>query len=399
MLISRLWNYIRGYVIIVVEGYFLEKFINICTHRQLRLWSVRWQKKSRLTLKICINDFKKIRPVARKTKCRVHILKKKGVPFILHRYRNRKAFVIGWAVFVVTFFFIASFVWDVTITGNEKVATDEIMERLYDNGIRQGALKYGIDLEKVVNNMMLEIDDLARISISLRGTRVFVDVSERRKPPDLIDKKVPCNLVASKDGVIYSIVAKEGLEMVKVGDTVIKGQLLVTGRIENKNNKDAPPLMVHSLGTVRARTWYQASAEVEQKVTKAQRTGLQKDMYSLVLFTKKFKLFHSEIPYNNADHVELKKSLTLGKNLVLPFAWVTDQYYEYELKQYTVDPETAKKNASDKAMRKVQELIPKNAAIVRNDVAFSEDENGKITVIATMECIEDIGFTQEIGGM
>lgn len=399
MLILRLWNYLKGYVIIVVEGYFLEKFINICSHRQLRLWNVKWHKNSRIIMKVSIKDFKLLRPVARKTKCRVHIINKKGLPFVLHKYENRKAFAIGSVIFIIAFFIISSFVWEVSVSGNEKVETEVIMEKLYDCGIREGALKYNLNLDEIVDDMMLGISDLARISISLRGTRIFVEVSERRIPPDLIDKKIPCDIVADRDGVIASIVAKEGIEAVKVGDTVTKGQLLISGTVENSRDKDAPPLMVHSMGTVKARTWYEASSPVEQTVIKKQRTGLQKNMYSIVLFAKKFKLFHGKNPYNNSEHIEVKKRLSIGQNFALPVEWVVDQYFEYELQQLNIDMETAKKNASEKALDLAKQQMPISAAIVKNNVNFVEEENGEVKAVATVECIENIGVSQRIGGM
>jgi similar to stage IV sporulation protein len=398
MLIWRLWNYIQGYVIIVVEGYFLEKFINICTHRQLRLWNVKWYSNSRLAMKISIRDYRMLRPVARKSRCRVHIAQKKGLPFVIYRYKNRKAFIMGAAVFIVAFFIISSFIWDVSVTGNDKVSTETILEKLYENGIKPGALKYKINPDDVVDNMMLDIDELSRISVSVRGTRIFVNVSERVKPPDLIDKSKPCDLVALKDGVIYSIVAKEGLETVKVGDTVTKGQLLVTGTIENVKNPEAPPLMVHSMGTVKARTWYEASTEVEQTLVKTRRTGAQKDTYSLVLFTKKFKLFHRKIPYNNSEHVEVKKKLSIGKNFVLPMEWVVDRYYEYELEQEKLEIDKAKELAAEKALKLIEEQIPKGAQIAKKNVYYIQKDDGSITANITVECIEDIGVTQMIGG-
>ncbi len=398
MLILRLWNYIRGYVIIIVEGYFLEKFINICSHRQLRLWNVKWQKNSKVIMMMSIKDFRMLRPIAKRTKCRVHILKKKGLPFIIYRYKSRKAFAFGCAICVIVFFLISSFVWDVSIAGNNKVSTEVIMEKLSENGIKVGALKYSIDPNDVVGNMMLEINELARISISLHGTKVQVIVNERVKPPDLINRNVPCDLVAIKEGVISSIVAKEGIEMVKVGDTVTKGQLLITGKIENTKIPDTMPLMVHSMGIVKARTWYEASCKVEQKLVKAKRTGLKKEMYSFVLFTKKIKLFHTKIPYNNSEHVEIKKKLCIGENLALPFEIIVDQYYEYELESNEIDLETAEKNASEKAVALAQEQIPKNTEVLKTGVSIVQYDNGVKIAKALIECIEDIGVTQEIGG-
>lgn len=350
-------------------------------------------------MKLSIGDFRELRPVVRKTKCKVHIIKRKGIPFILNKYKNRKAFVIGSGICIVTFFLISSFVWDISITGNSDVSTEFILERLKENGIKTGTLKYRIDTDDVAENMMLQVNDLARISVSLRGTRVYVDVTERTKPPVLIEKHIPCDIVASRDGVIYSIVAKEGLETVKIGDTVTKGQLLITGKIDNVKNPELPPLIVHSIGSVKARTWYEATAKIEQNLVKAKRTGLKKEMYSFVLFSKKFKLFHAKIPYNNSEHVEVIKKLSLGANLALPFEVVVDQYYEYELEQNKIDLATAKKLASEKAVEMAQKQMPAHAEALKKNITEFEDGKGVKAVRAIIECIEDIGTTQEIGGM
>ena len=396
MLIWRLWNYIKGYVIIIVEGYFLEKFINICTHRNIRLWNVRWQKNSSVSMKLSISDFKDIRPVVKKTKCKVHIAKKRGLPFILNRYKSRKAFVVGSAVCIIVFFLISSFVWDISITGNTNVSSEFIQERLEENGVKIGALKFGINTDSVVENMMLQINDLARMSVSVKGTRIYVNITERTKPPVLINKNIPCDIVASRDGVIHSIVAKEGLETVKIGDTVTKGQLLITGKIDNVKNPELPPLMVHSIGNIKARTWYEATAEVEQNLVTARRTGQKKYQYSLVLFTKKFKLFHGKIPYNNSEHVEVKKQLTLGANFALPFELLVDQYHEYELENNKIDLATAKKLASEKAVELAQKQLPQHAEVLKKNIVEIEDTSGVKSVRAIIECIEDIGITKSI---
>ena len=399
MLVWRLWNYICGYVIIIVDGYFLEKFINICTHRNIRLWNLKWQNKSRVVMKLSIIHFRQLRPVAKKTRCRVHIVSKKGIPFIVNRYRNRKAFVIGLGVCIITFFVISSFVWDITVSGNNNIPTDFILERLKENGVETGSLKFNINTDQLAENMMLQITDLARISISLRGTRVYIELTERTKPPELINKHIPSNIISSRDGVIYSIVAKEGLETVKIGDTVTKGQLLITGKIDNLKNPEAPPLMVHSIGTVKARTWYEATERVEQKLVTSKRTGMKKAQYSIVLFSKKLKFFHRKIPYNNSEHVDVKKKLTLGADFVLPFEMVIDQYYEYKLEENKIDLATAKKIASEKAVEEAQKQMPPHAEVVKKNIIEFENEDGIKCVRAIVECIEDIGITQEIGGM
>nr|WP_242855936.1 sporulation protein YqfD [Ruminiclostridium josui] len=137
---------------------------------------------------------------------------------------------------------------------------------------------------------------------------------------------------------------------------------------------------------------------MEQTLVKTKRTGFEKDRYSLVFFTKKFKLFHRKIPYNNSEHVEVKKRLCLGKNLALPVEWVVDKYYEYELIQENLDIDSAKQLAAEKAYKQVQEQIPQGAEIAKKNVYYTENDDGKIIATVMVECIEEIGVTQMIGG-
>ena len=127
MLLLRLWNFLRGYVIILVEGHFIERFINICTRRQLFLWDVKRSSDTTMTLKMSIKGFKMVRPVAKKTHSKVKIISKNGMPFIISRYRKRKAYVLGALLFLVLINLIASFIWDIEITGNKDVGRSDII--------------------------------------------------------------------------------------------------------------------------------------------------------------------------------------------------------------------------------------------------------------------------------
>ncbi len=398
MLLLRIWNYLRGYVIIIVEGYFLEKFINICAHRQLLLWNVKYRERNKMTMNMSIDAFKQLRPIAFKTRCRVHILKKKGLPFTLHKYKNRKAFIAGALTFFAVFFLMTSFIWDVSVTGNEKIKTEAILQKLYEHGIKPGSFKLGMDIDEVADQILLETSDLARMSIAIKGTKVTVNVAERIKPPDLIDKKKPCNIVATKDGVILSVTAKEGVEAVKPGQTVTKGQLLISGTIMNKDKPEEQLMTVHSMGSVKARTWYEASSLVETKVVENRRTGKYKNLYTLDLFTKNIKLFHGKIPYNNSEHVQIKNKLSIGEDLVFPIQLISDRYYEYEIFEKQISMEDARSIAAGKAVQLAMDQVPEGAEVLKRDVSIIQGDNGVNTATAIIECLEDIGVTQEIGG-
>ncbi len=397
MILLKLWNYFRGYVIIAVEGYFLEKFINICTHRQIYLWDIKKRKDRSMVLKVSLKGFKLLRPISHKTKCRIRILKKCGLPFLKKRYRKRKAFLFGIIVFVGLFFCLTSFIWSVEVTGNEKLESSLILEKLARDGVKPGVLKYGIDTKELANSLMLDINELAWVGVSVKGTKVKIQVDERVLPPSMVPKDKPSNIVARRDGIIKSIVSKAGFDLVKTGDTVKKGQLLVTGIVPGKDEK-AQTTPVHAISTIEARTWYQAECPVQLKTFDAKRTGKKKDSYSLILFSKKIKLPFGKVSFENYDKIEINKRLAIGEDLVFPFEFMIDRYYENVIFENEISLEEAKKDAADKAYKEASSEIPESAEIVKSDIDFVEKEDGTILVKAVVECLEDIGLSEEIGG-
>ncbi|RXE59908.1 sporulation protein YqfD [Acetivibrio mesophilus] len=397
MLLFRLWNYIRGYVIIFIEGYFLEKFVNICTRRQILLWDIKRNKNSKMTLKISIQGFKRLRPIAKKTGCRVKILNKRGLPFLLNRYRRRKTFLLGAAVFIVLFYIMTSFVWSIEVIGNEKIETDIILKSLTQQGVKPGVFKYKINPEEIANTIILDIDGLSYVNVLLKGTKIKVEVAEGVKRPPIIPLNEPCDIVAKKDGVIKSIVVKAGQAQVKEGETVRKGQLLVSGSIPIKGAEDSPR-KVHAMGEVLARTWYEGEHPVELKVVEKVRTGRKKDNLTLVLFSKEIELFHKEASFSDFEKVEIKKSLSIGEELVLPFGLTIERYYENDSVEADVSFEDAKENAANIAYKKAARNIPEGAEVVNRRIEFIENENGEFVADVIIECLEDIGVAKENGG-
>ena len=88
MIFKVLLKYFFGYVRIAVEGYYIERFINICTNSKILIWNLKREKGVKLYLNIGIQDYYKAVKVAKKLQCKIKIVKKRGVPFIINKYRN-----------------------------------------------------------------------------------------------------------------------------------------------------------------------------------------------------------------------------------------------------------------------------------------------------------------------
>ena len=65
MLIKILFNYIIGYIRISIEGYYIERFINICRNNKIAIWNLKRNKDVKLELNIGIKDLKKAVKIAK----------------------------------------------------------------------------------------------------------------------------------------------------------------------------------------------------------------------------------------------------------------------------------------------------------------------------------------------
>jgi similar to stage IV sporulation protein len=348
-------------------------------------------------MKLSINGFKLIRPIARKTKCKVRLLKKVGLPFILNRYRRRKAFFAGAILFAILIYAMTSFIWSVEIKGNKTLQTSRLETALAGNGISTGILKYRINTERAVTRMMLENKDISWISIAVKGTKVKVELRERAQIPEIIPKNVPCDIVAKKDGMIKQVIATEGVEAAGEGDTIKKGQVLISGKIPLKGEENKFR-MVHAMGTVSARTWYEERVPVILTAVERLRTGKVIKDHALVLFSWKMDILHKKNKFQDYAFVEVRKKLSFGEDFVFPMEWVTKSYYEEKLVEATINEADAREAAADEAFKKVMKQLPEEAKVVKKNVKYIEDEDKGLIAEVTLECVEDIGTSKRIGG-
>ena len=216
MLFKWLYMYISGIVDITVEGFFIERFINICKSQDIILWSSKVEKGTILKARISKSDFKKIRHIAKKTSCKVAIDRKNGLPFIVKKYKKRKIFAIALLVIAIFCFAITRFIWNIEIIGNENISKEEILSDLANYGIKEGKLKSNLDLEEIKNQIRLQRNDLAWIGIDIEGTNAIVTIVESIKEPEIVDENTPSNIIADKSGTVSKIVVRNGTARVNV---------------------------------------------------------------------------------------------------------------------------------------------------------------------------------------
>ncbi|MBR3133500.1 MAG: sporulation protein YqfD [Clostridia bacterium] len=226
MLFKIFLFFIIGYVNVEVEGFFIERFINRCVSSKIFIWGLKRKSDTRLMCNMGISDFKSVRKIAKETRCKIKISYKKGLPFLINRYKKRKIFGIFLLTIVLCIIVMSKFVWNIEVKGLEKISDESIISTLKECGLNTGVLKNSVDIDKVIERVRLERDDIAWIGINIDGTNAIVEVVEASPKPEILDKNEYCNIVSDKTGIITKINVTNGMANVSVGDIVEPGTIL-----------------------------------------------------------------------------------------------------------------------------------------------------------------------------
>ena len=278
-------GYLTGYLTVEITGDGAELLLNRAASQRIRLSGLRYRKR-RITGYISVRDFKRLRSIRYGTGTHIKILKKHGLPFLTRRYRRRYGLLAGALIFFAVLFTLSKFVWSVEIEGNSRVGSERLISACEGLGIKQGMPKRRLSAAVDAQRLLLCVPELSWAALNLEGSVLTVTVSETVTESGLQSAE-PCDLRAAADGTVTKIDITSGEPAVKVGDTVLKGDVLVSGVKETALGTE----FVRSMGTVTARTRRSLSESAEYLQTVTEYTGKQKTQKVLSLFGADIPLF------------------------------------------------------------------------------------------------------------
>ncbi|MEE1279641.1 MAG: sporulation protein YqfD, partial [Oscillospiraceae bacterium] len=352
---------------IEIKGNKTEEFLNICAKKRFDLFQIEFGK-DKTVMSCLVTTYKQIQKLKIKGLNR-KIIKKRGIRFTLHRYRKRAGLLVGSIMMVALLIFLSGFVWNIDVTGNERLSTNVILQTLEECGFCEGERKSRLDISEIENQMMMRLPDLSWISINLDGSFAHIEVKERTMPPVSEDVSRPSNLVASMDGQIIKMEIVKGKPMVVVGSGVVKGELLVAGLYNDKKDNI---IIEHSSGKVLARTELKKTFELSLSSECIIGTE-QIKFHSLEVFGQRINFSFGKRPKGAQwQRTDERKRLSLF-GLDFPF-YLTESCYTREIKEKVILSETDAKNKVKMEIEHYEKSELYNAQIVEKHITWTSDE-------------------------
>jgi len=382
MNVSNINTYIKAVVEVEAQGFFVERLINLCRINNIKIWNITYINQGTIRFKISPKEFKKLKPFIKKSKCKIKIVKKKGIYFDMFRYRKRKLAIYLMLVILVFSFVMSNFIWHINITGNEKIKTETIKNVLQDMGICIGKFKYLISKGEIADYIRANIYEAAWIGVDISGTTMNIVVKEKIISEEE-DKTVLGNIVSTKSAVISKIIAENGTARFKTGSYITEGSVAIEGVIESEHIE---PIKVHASGILKGIVEYTFEKEYKYVEQIKEYTGSTKKGVGVKINNKEFLL--KRLPKENKYDINSKAKMFEIFSVNISFIFNT--YDEYILKDIVRTKEELASAGHKDSTLYFKEILTNDSKVVEENVDQIEIKDG-IKYKVTLSVEENIG--------
>ena len=382
-MVKIIW-WILGYVKFVFTGGFNDGFINNCFEKKLNIQNLK-EESGDLNGECLANQYIKLHSIARKNGGRIKIVKKRGLVFPFLKLKNRWGLFIGAILFIYIISFLSGFIWNVEIKGTKRINDSEILSFLEENNVKRGASWRSVDKNKTENLMMAAFDDIAWVHINEIGTRAVVEINETVKKPKNITSKKPANLKAKKDGLIVKASVTSGWAEAKVGDSVTKGDLLISGIYESEQKKGNQ--FAHASGEYIAEVKESFSLTVSRKQSYKE--------YGEERVYKKLSFFGINIPLYFISYDKKNSEITTNAEYIkingneLPIGIITVKHRKYAVKTKILSDRELTLLLNGQIEKKLKEDFS-DYEIIKKEIKTSLGVNEAVAK-GRIICLENIG--------
>lgn len=387
-MLTKLLKFLKGYLVIRLSGYAPERFLNLCSYHQIVLWGLE-SVGTEYELCISISGFKKLRPLIHKTRTKVVILERHGLPFMLRRYRSRKLFAAGALGGFVLLYMLSLFIWNIHVEGNHSLSDQVILDYLETEQIVHGIKKSQIHGEVIEAKLRAHFPEITWISAEVRGTRLIIHIQENKDTKEeQIPEEEPADLLASESGTVVSMIVRKGTPAVLEGAEVEAGDTLVLSRVEilDDAGEVANAYYVHADADILIRRTESYSESFDMNYLKKVYTGEKETSFYLVLGSRRLDIGLPGKRFEKSDSISSEFPLRFTENFYLPIVFGKDTEQEYIQQEAVYTREEASARAKEELRLFFEKLSIKGLQIIENNVKI--DINGGVCTASGTYVVE-----------
>lgn len=211
----------------------------------------------------------------------LQVLRTGGLPLWLRRLRRRPAFLTAFLLFLFGYIVLGSLIWQVRVVGVGAQDAARLRRVAAELGLRPGVLRALVPAPDIARRLR-QLPGIEWVGIRFFGVDAYIEAVPALPEPSPRQTGTSQDLVATRDGIVTRVVVFRGSALVRPGDTVLRGQILIRGE-EGMSERAAaesgetpgPPIPVQAEGLVWARVFETVTTRLGRFATRWEPTGRQ----------------------------------------------------------------------------------------------------------------------------
>lgn len=379
---------LRGTVRLELCGACPEAVLNACAMSALELMELESIDACTLRVTVFETRVKEFVQIARRCMCETETVSVKGGSKNRRFVKRRVMFIVFAAVTAGILLLSSLFIWDIQVQGCEKLSSGQVLRALADCGVEQGALRRTVCSDMVRSRVMVELPEIAWMTVNVRGSKATVLILEREEKPEIYIESKAADMVAAKTGIISRMSVLNGFPLVSPGQSVVKGETLVSGTVDSIT---AQPRLLRAAGSVTADTWYEICACRPAEEDFKSEDRKKRFRFALQIGKKRINFyFGGRKDVDECDKIIDKYKMGIEGLFLLPVSLVMEELSFY-------DSFSGESGAAEEMQRELYEYL---LSQVDGDVLSSDftvgESNGLLCVTLRAHCLENIAQIKEI---
>lgn len=297
----------------------INRFIKKCIDNNINLYNISYVKDKMVVL-IDVKDYLKIKRLNYYSKIRV--VKYDGLLNIKKIIKDNMFYISVIFLSFIWMNLLTNYIVDIEIIHSNSGIRRLLKEELDKNNVKRFSLAYSFEeLDNITKKILADNkNNLEWVSIKKDGMKYIVRAEERIIKSKVVSDK-PRDIVASKDAYITKVIGSKGNVLVRQGEYVKKGTVLISGKITLYEDVKG---VTSASGSVYGNVWYECTVETPKEISSERLTGRKRynlNVGNKILLRNKYqnfrqknireiKIFGLKIKFYKEEEVEIIKTKT-----------------------------------------------------------------------------------------
>ncbi len=345
--------------------------IRFCLNNKLNIKNL-YRDKETYSADVDVLSYYRLKQYSKKIDADIEMVYKNGLLSYFQWLIYHKKEIVLFSIIAIVFFFLNNRLFSIRIDGNNYYSAEYIESYLENKSIGMLSVLDKIDYAKLSEDFLNENKYIKWCSFYYKGNNLYIEIDEEYENDFSYNE-----YISDVYGTVTDVYVREGTAMVKKGDLINPGDVIIDGHIDITNSYDEIVAVREVVPDGFALVEYSLDIPLSQSLEKKSKIYVGTGKRGIAVSFRKEKLFSYEPSISNTDCDIIKRTVAL-KLFGINFLKLNVQrsyYLDYKYIKESITPDEAKEILNSAANEIITSYINDGVEILNSEIVFECSPN------------------------